>query len=97
MIGNQLQRQREDEVARPGPACPEGSAWPRSGCRKGCTLVIRDQDRASFAGDDLVHIRHGLFEGAVSRRDDEDRQVLVDECNWTVLEFSGGVTPQAWM
>src|SRR3981081_4803027 len=54
--------------------------------------MIRNEDRAALASDYFVHVRHGFFEGHVTRRDHDDGEIFVDERNRPVLEFSGSIT-----
>src|ERR1700694_3863709 len=53
--------------------------------------MIRNEDRAALASDHFVHVRHGFFEGHVTWRDHDDGEILVDERDRPVLEFSGSI------
>ena len=64
---------------------------PRTTVTQAMPFLIGKQDRAAFAGDHFVHVRHGFFEGGVTRRDHDDRKIFFDERDRPVLEFSGGI------
>jgi hypothetical protein len=53
--------------------------------------LIGDEDDPAAARCDLLHVRHGLFEEAVMRRDDDDRHVLVDQRDRAMLQFAGSI------
>jgi hypothetical protein len=56
------------------------------------TPLISHQDRAPIASDHFVHVRHGFFKGHVLRCEHDDGDVLVDQRDRPVLEFSGSIT-----
>jgi hypothetical protein len=58
-------------------------------CAAPATSVIRMILAA--ARRDLLHVRHGLFEDAVVRGDDDDRHRLVDQRDRAVLQLAGGI------
>ncbi len=53
--------------------------------------MIRNEDCAALASDHFVHVRHGFFEGHVTRRDHDDGKIFLDERDRPVFEFSGGI------
>ena len=54
-------------------------------------LRVGDQDDLAAARRHLLHVRDGLLENAVVRRDDDDRHVLVDQRDRPVLQLAGGI------
>ena len=52
---------------------------------------VRDQDDAAAARGDLLHVRDGLLEELVARRDDDDGHRLVDQRDGAVLQLAGRI------
>lgn len=57
--------------------------------RERVVVVVADNDRLTLAGLDLLERRLDLRVERVLGHDEDDRKVLVDECEGAVLEFSG--------
>ena len=85
VIGQKLHRdgvkQRTDEIMRLGDAdAPEALAAIGFG-------IGQEHDLAA-AGRDLLHVGDGLLVKIIARRDDDDRDIFIDERNRAMLELA---------
>ena len=55
-------------------------------------MAFADQNDASAARGDFLHVRDRLFENRVVRRQHDDGHRLVDQRDWPMLELASGVT-----
>ena len=79
----------ETSGARSGGA--SGTVSATSARLAACVSLRDDRIHVAAAGADLLHVPERLLVGGLSRREDHDREVLVDERDRAVLHLAGRV------